>query len=124
MGNIFPAPIVTAQVTLLRAQAVTGSAIGAVTCSGGASILLQVSGTFTGATVQFFGTVDGTNFFALPCVNLSSGTVQTSTTSTGQWLISYAGVLAQIKCNVSAISTGSVNALAFVSSATSISPWG
>ncbi|GEM_PF-3356489 len=65
---------------------------------------IQITGVFVG-TLQFEGTVDGTNWFSLNAVPLPSGTVTTSTTTTGQWQVDIAAVT-QFRVRMSAYTSG------------------
>lgn len=53
-------------------------------------VAVQVTGTWSG-TLQFEGTVDGTNFFSVPAIVPTTGAVVTSATANGQWLIPCGG---------------------------------
>lgn len=67
---------------------------------------IQVTGTFSG-TITFEGTVDGTNWVALSVTNASSGVAATTTTTTGIFIATVAG-LDQIRCRISTYTSGSI----------------
>ena len=55
-----------------------------------ASVLVQITGTFS-ATVTFQGTVDGSTWVAVQGVNLNDGSVATTATAAGLYLVPMAG---------------------------------
>lgn len=90
----------------------SGTGNGAQVCAGASSIIFQVidGGSWSG-TITFQGSIDGTTFFSIPCVNLATGATETSTTSTsGAWAWTVGG-LVKIQVTLSR-SGGSVNVLA------------
>lgn len=69
---------------------------------------IQVTGTFTGLSFTVQGSIDGSNWFNIPAVVMSTQagvTAGTALTSTGNWGVTSAGFLF-VRANVSAISTG------------------
>jgi len=54
---------------------------------------IQVSGTYTTATTYFEGTVDGTNWVAVQCYDVSDGSVDTLTAANGVWACPVSGLL-------------------------------
>src|SRR5262249_12996175 len=87
----------------------SGTGTLAVNSQGSGSVGIQITGTFTGVTVAFEGTVDSTNWFSVPCFTSgTSGTVATGITTSssgGAWTCPAAGYQ-QIRANVTARSTG------------------
>lgn len=75
--------------------------IGAI---GRGGVGVQVTGTFSG-TLQFEGSVNGTNFSAINATPPNSTTAVTSTTATGQWQIA-AGGMSYIRVRFSSYSSG------------------
>lgn len=71
--------------------------------------VIDVQGTFV-ATVTFEATIDGTNFFAIPVVRISDGTLSTTTTSAGQFAFRCAGYQS-VRARVSAYTSGSITAI-------------
>jgi hypothetical protein len=53
---------------------------------------VQVTGTFSG-TLQFEVTIDGTNYVAVPALNVTTGTEATTTTGTGIFRFDVVGIL-------------------------------
>jgi len=70
-------------------------------------VAITTLGTFTG-TLQFEGSVDGSNFFSLAATPLSGGAQVTTTTGTGAWIAGVSG-LSNVRVRASALSSGSVN---------------
>ncbi len=77
---------------------------------------VQLAGTFTG-TVQFEGTMDGTNWTAHSMVPLAAGVAVTSATATGAWVAStctttsacsQGAVLQGFRVRASALASGTV----------------
>ena len=60
-------------------------------CSGYATVLAQISGTFV-ATVTWEGTVDNTNYVAIQAVNLNTGALATTATAAGLYAIPVSGL--------------------------------
>jgi fibronectin-binding autotransporter adhesin len=69
------------------------------------AVAFSVSGTFS-ETLQFVGTVDGTNYVAVNAYPPNSTTAVTSTTSAGTWTVGVAG-LASFCVRASAVTSGS-----------------
>lgn len=67
-----------------------GSSSVLVSAPGTGSAALQITGIWTG-TLSFQATVDGTNWFPIPAIVAGAGTIVTSTTTNGQWLLPVAG---------------------------------
>jgi hypothetical protein len=80
-----------------------------LTLQGESAVAIDLRGTFV-ATVTFTGTVDGTNFIALPAIPIGSGVnVATVTTATaaGAWLVGCAGCSA-VRVQATAYTSGTV----------------
>jgi hypothetical protein len=92
------APDLTASGSLTSTTSVT------LTLASQSQVAVQVTGTFS-ATLQFEGTVDGTNFFSVPAIVATTGAVVTSATAVGQWLIPCAGYK-QVRVRCSAFTSG------------------
>jgi hypothetical protein len=78
---------------------------------GQATAVVQITGTFV-ATLQFEGTVDGVNFFAVNMYPVAGGAATTSTTAVGQWIGVVAGFYQfRVRCSAytSGTATTSVN---------------
>jgi hypothetical protein len=72
-------------------SAASASATGTVmNCTGLVGALVQITGTFS-AIVTFRATVDGTNFVAIPGVNVNSGVGATTTSAAGLYWVPFAG---------------------------------
>ena len=97
--------ILTYREHLLSNQTVSDTGI-PTACAGISSILFYVSGNYTGS-VTFVGSIDDTNFVAIPCINLTTGLTETSTTSTGLWLVPF-GALTSVNATT-ILSGGSVS---------------
>ncbi|OWK34304.1 hypothetical protein [Fimbriiglobus ruber] len=74
--------------------------------------VVQASGTFTGATLSFYQSLDGTNYLPIGVVDQSTGNVVTGNISVGStspksWLVK-APLATQIQVNLSALGSGSV----------------
>lgn len=70
------------------------------------SAIVQITGTWV-ATVQFEGSADGANFFALNAQPVVGGAFVTSSTANGQWLVGVAGC-AQVRARCSAFTSGTI----------------
>lgn len=77
-----------------------------ISSQGCGSVALQITGTFV-ATVQFEGTVDGTNWFSVDALAIAVGTVANSATAVGQWFIQASGLL-KVRARCSAYTSGTV----------------
>lgn len=69
-------------------------------------VAVQVTGTFVG-TVQFEGTVDGSNWVAVQATNLNSGAAATTATAPGLFRINSKGLL-KVRANITAYTSGAV----------------
>jgi hypothetical protein len=69
-------------------------------------VLVDISGTFTGLTLNFEGSADATNWRALGCSSLVGGVSISNTSTTGAWQCNSGG-LTGIRARASALSTGS-----------------
>lgn len=95
----------------VKAKGTLAAADDAVTIDdtfGAPIISCQVTGTFTGLTVAFEGTLDGTNWVALLGTPVAGGTTATTATATGVYLIYCPGV-GKVRSRCSAISSGSAS---------------
>lgn len=72
------------------------------------SVGIQVAGTFS-ATVQFEGTVNGATWTAVTGTPVGGGAAVSSTTATGAWRLSTAG-MQSVRARVSAYTSGGANA--------------
>jgi hypothetical protein len=93
------------------AFSVTGVSTSAVlNTKGVGNAIIALSGTFTGLTFVFEGSFDGTNYVAINALNASTGSQDAGATtiSTGNknWLIPAAGNYLSVRCNVSAVGSG------------------
>jgi len=101
-----PFPLVRT-VTMQNAAAATGNGT-ALGVSQMATVAFQVTGTFTGVTVVFEGSLDGSTYVAL---SACSGTSAGSTVSTtGLWICPVTGI-GTVRARVSAWSTGTVTVI-------------
>jgi hypothetical protein len=83
------------------AQAATVSSL-----NGANAASVQITGVFV-ATVQFEGTVDGSNWFSVNAIVITTGALVTSATATGQWQVDVAGFSGfRVRC--SAFTSGTV----------------
>lgn len=91
-------------------QTATGSltATGSVTLTpvGVGTAAVQVTGTWAG-TLQFEGSVDGTNFFSIPATVPTTGANVTSATANGNWLLNPAGYK-QVRVRCSTFTSGTI----------------
>lgn len=72
--------------------------------TGLSTLAIQIVGAMT-ATLQFEGTIDGTNWFALNATPRNSAVAVTSTTAVGVWFANVAGLL-QVRIRCSAYTSG------------------
>lgn len=81
----------------------------AVNSQGSGSVGIQVTGTFTGLTANFQGTVDGTNYFTISCftTGTTGAIVQgvTTTSAVGSWTCPAAGYQ-NVQVQVTAVASG------------------
>ncbi|MDE2097856.1 MAG: hypothetical protein KGL39_11455 [Patescibacteria group bacterium] len=117
------APCVPAQaqsvfqtLTVSGSLTASGSSCGATNCvllnviSTAATAAVQVAGTYSG-TLQFEGSVDGTNFNAIVAIPTGSvgGARVTSTTGTGAWQVNTSGFAAvRVRCSAYTSGTATV----------------
>jgi hypothetical protein len=90
-----------------RAASVNLGALNAETVTqlnGNAAATIDIRGTFVG-TISFQGSIDGTNYIALPVINLLTETMATTTTTTGSFTIGCTG-LRQIRVIMTAYTSG------------------
>jgi len=99
-----PLPASVPELTASGSLTATGSVT--MTLASHSQAAVQVTGTWVG-TLQFEGSVDGTNFFSIPSVVPTTGAVVTSATANGQWLIPCAGYK-QIRTRCSAFTSGTI----------------
>ena len=78
----------------------------AMNVGGVPAVAVQITG-ITSATITFEGTLDGTNWVAVQVASLANGTVATTATANGLYLIPTAG-LDQLRCRISTYATGTV----------------
>jgi hypothetical protein len=71
------------------------------------TVTVQITGTFTG-TISFEATADGQTWFPVYLTNLSTATVATTTTTTGQFALTNVG-LQQLRARATAAMTGGAN---------------
>lgn len=84
---------------------------------GSGTTVVQISGTYVG-TNSFEGTADGSNWVSVSCVN-SSSTAESSTTTTGLWTCSVAG-LRLFRVNMSAYTSGTASVALSAASVSSV----
>lgn len=101
-ASVTPASDVTATGDLTSATSVTTA-----TLNGSTAIGVYIFGTWVG-TVQFEGSIDGTNYFSVNARPMANGTLVTSTTANGQWQLD-SGSLATFRARVSAYTSGTVS---------------
>src|SRR5678816_83811 len=79
-------------------NAVAAAANGAaLPVSEAAQVLAEISGTYTNITVNWEGSADGTNFFAIQAMPLATRTFAATATATGLYLIPDAGGLVSVR---------------------------
>lgn len=76
------------------------------------TVAVQITGTFS-ASVAFEGTIDGTNYVALPFRKVSTGAVATTATTTGIYVGSVTGML-QFRANMTWTSGTSITVTAML----------
>lgn len=112
-GNEILADILQGNVvTDVRAKSVNLSALNAETITqlnGQATLSVDIRGTFV-ATISFRATIDGTNYFAVPAINVLTGVQATAVTAAGTFYIGCTSYLA-----VSVIVTAYTSGTAVVS---------
>lgn len=100
---LFAAPVLFAQTTNTNSgiQLLTASSTACATVSScvvlqvspdSAGLTVSISVNSGGSTVQFEGTVDGTNWFSVAGAPVASGSAVTSTTGTGLWQFNITGM--------------------------------
>lgn len=70
-------------------------------------VYVQVEG-ITSATVNFEGTIDGSTWYAILALNMTSGAVAATTTADGLFWIP--GGVEQLRCRISSYATGTITA--------------
>lgn len=78
---------------------------------GAARVTVQVSGTFS-ATVNFEGTIDDTNWFAVGLKTAADGAAATTATGAGVWKRTSDLALSQMRARVSSYASGAVTVVA------------
>lgn len=69
---------------------------------------VQITGTYSG-TLQFEVTIDGTNYVALPALNINTGAEATTTTGTGIFRFDVVGIMmARVRATAFASGTATV----------------
>ena len=68
--------------------------------------IFQITGITT-ATITFKGTVDGTNYVAIPVTNLNSGTAATTATADGIYRVTCIGLLNML-ADITAYTSGTI----------------
>jgi hypothetical protein len=94
-----------ANATLQAAAAANGNGT-AMDVQGYASVLFNVTGTFS-ATVTFQGTADGTNYFGINAQNITDATQGSATTAAGLFAVGVNG-MRKIRAVVSSYASGAV----------------
>ena len=84
----------------------TSQSASIATLNGAGSTSVQITGTWVG-TVQFEGTVDGSNWFGVNAVPIPSGAFAASATANGQWQIDTGG-LSGVRVRCSAYTSGTI----------------
>jgi hypothetical protein len=79
--------------------------------NGARRVTVQVSGTFS-ATVNFEGTIDNTNWFAVGLKTAADGAAVTTTTGAGVWKRTPDLALSQIRARISGWASGTVTVTA------------
>lgn len=98
--------VIYVQKTLQSGATATGNGT-ALDCSGYSVAAVQIDGITT-ATITFEATVDGDNWVAVQAENLANGSEGTTATADGLFRLSLFG-LAQIRCRISAYTSGTIN---------------
>lgn len=98
--------MITVSQNLQNAQ--TGNANGtSFSCSGYQVVSFAVvTSTFTG-TVNFEASNDGTNWFAIPCMNAAGSYVSTATAN-GMFHFGFLGAVKAVRARTSGVSAGNV----------------
>jgi hypothetical protein len=91
--------------TLQNAATATGNGNQYAINSRGA-VCLNILGTFVG-TVTFEGSMDGTNWYAVPALNRTTSTSATSATAPGLFYLALPGI-SFLRARVSAYTSGSI----------------
>ncbi len=78
---------------------------------GATRLTVQVSGTFS-ATVNFEGTIDDTNWFAVGLKTAADGTAVTTTAAAGVWKRTPDLALSQFRARISGFASGNVTVTA------------
>jgi len=102
-------PVLTKFEICQSAAGATGNGT-AIPVSGWSAVSLQVTGTFVG-TLTFEGSQDGSNYVSLQGFNVADGTVGTTVTAAGIYVIPLIG-LVLFRARVSAWTSGAITATA------------
>lgn len=88
------------------AVTVNGAVVVSSDLSGWGGVAVQLTGTCTGCTANFEGSVDGTNYVSLAMQALGGSTAVTSASAAGAWTASVPGVQ-RVRVRLSAYTSGS-----------------
>lgn len=88
--------------------AANANVVAEVSDSQGMDALLDVTGTFTGLTLELQGTVDNTVWRVLALLPVGGGAAVTSVAAAGAWLANVSGFL-RCRAIATAIATGSAS---------------
>lgn len=105
-------------VTVLSTGACNAGACAVFQVGDAPTVTLQVSGTFTG-TLTFETTSDGTTWLTVALIELSDGTIETTTTDGGQFALLNVGVL-QVRARATAWASGMAHVTATRGRATAL----
>src|SRR5204863_3528361 len=83
--------IASGDITVANAACTATSCVSMTLFGVSGTIAVPVTNTFTG-TLQFEGTLDGTNYVAVNGLPVASATTTTSTPATGRWQVASAGL--------------------------------
>ena len=111
--------------TALQTAAVANGNGTALTTSGYSGGMIYVNCTVAcsgGTTVNFEGTIDGTNFVAMQGMPLSGGAPVTTATTTGAFAFDWAG-FSQVRARISGYSAGTITATAVAGATQSLQPF-
>ena len=77
--------------------------------AGYGTAMINIAGTFTGSTIIFEGTQDGTNYFAEAATQLGASSISSTATVPGIYRLSVSG-LTNIRARISVFGTGTITA--------------